>query len=508
MANSILKSIQDTITKNLYNEKAVFVFPTDVASFSWAEWVVKNTDCKAVERNRFLAWDHFKNNIDGNKTETRNPVPSLLRKMFAVNLMEENARNPFLESVIAKEYAQDSVSFASWISGVLPKLGEWHAKIMLADKSLPENSLSDKENKDYNEIFERYKKFLSENNLFEPSWETKELFEDSKIYYIFFPEILDDYNDYEKFFDGKEKLKNINVIHANDFDDVITADFFSNAKTELRKTALHIRKLHYEKNIPWTDITLCAPDLDMYLPYIERELKLYCIPYVVRSGRSMTKGSAGSFFIDVLDCYNNKFSYSTVQKLLLNKFVPWKDLKLNENLVREGAKRKCICSYEDGKDIWEESLSSVNTGNTCERELAFYKKFKSCVETFGKATNFSAVRKAWNECKTVLFDADKFESDESANSIFGRCLSVLEDFIKLEGDFKMSVSNPFKIWTEEIDSSSYQPQQTKAGVSIFKYKVTAAAYFPYQFIVDANQKGLSIQNNSLKFLTEQKRRAL
>ena len=120
-----MQSIQSLLQKEITNQDAVFVFPTDVACQKWADWVVKNTSVKAVAMERFLAWDKFKGECIRGKAQDLNTVPSLMRKIFAGNLIKKNAEKPFFKSIIVEKYAKEASAFTDWISSVLPSLKMW-----------------------------------------------------------------------------------------------------------------------------------------------------------------------------------------------------------------------------------------------------------------------------------------------------------------------------------------------------------------------------------------------
>ena len=122
---SILESIQKIIIDNIRNDKAVFVFPTDISCFSWAEWAVKNTGVRAVPKERFKAWDRFKAETENDDKEGH-PVPGLLRKIFVENLMSRNKKERIFKKIISPEYADNSESFTDWVCSVLPSLKSWN----------------------------------------------------------------------------------------------------------------------------------------------------------------------------------------------------------------------------------------------------------------------------------------------------------------------------------------------------------------------------------------------
>lgn len=510
---SILKTIQQTITENIRNENAIFVFSTDIACATWAEWTVKNTGVRAVARNRFKAWDHFKEEAT-EEEQTGHPVPGLLRKVFVENLMVENAASPVFKKIIAPEYSKDSASFTEWISSIIPSLKAWHDRYEQVFKG----KIQDDEDSDFQLLYNRYSDFLvtdpvtglpREEKLYEPSWETKNLLMGDKDYYVFFPEILDDYADYKEFF-TKGDIPNLHVFFAKNCDDFskeVPAAYFSNSRTEFRKLCLELRNLHETEKISWREMAVSVPDIDTYLPYIERDLSLYCIPYVVRSGQKVTGINAGSIFRNVLDVKENDFSYDSMRSLLTNSFVPWKHANLNEELVREGAARKCIINYDrNGKpvDVWAESLKFVMNKQVGE----WYAVIKKWIKSLCESKDFSSIRQAWFTARDQLFDFDSLPEDSQCNLVLGHCLDKLESLIALEEHYHVKVSKPFDFFVSELDNSVYQPQQKNAGVNIFKYKVSAPAAFKYQFVVDASQANLSVMNSQLKFLNNDKRTAL
>lgn len=507
---SILETIQNTIKSHIKEENAVFVFSTDIACSTWAEWAVKNTDVHAVARERFKAWDHFKEESTEEMQEGH-PVPGLLRKVFVENLMSENAEKPIFKKIISPEFASESSFFIDWICSVLPSLKSWVDRY----EKIYNRNIQDEEDADYMLLFDRYSDFLvkdpvtgkeREEKLYEPAWETKKLFTGEKTYYIFFPEILDDYADYKEFFDSKEN-KNLVVFHVkdcDDFDKEIPARYFSNSRTEFRKLCLELRYLHEQKNIHWRDMAVSVPDVDTYLPYIERDLNLYCIPYVVRSGQKVTGINAGSIFRNILDVKENDYSYSSMRDLLTNTYVPWKEPVANENLIREGANRKILCKYDKNIDIWEESLKE---GNKTERELTLYREIKKWIDSLTESKTFFDVRKSWFASREKLFAFSEEENDD-CNLVLGHCLDQLEDLVLLEKKYNCHVKNPFKFFVDELDNSVYQKQNKKSGVSIFKYKVSSTANFEVQFVVNGSQKDLTVSNTQLKFLNNEKRKAL
>ena len=503
--------IADVLKENLKHKDTIFVFSTDVALVSWAEWCVKNPQAsgvKAVALERFIAWDTFKEKYAVAKESGRHAVPAVLRKVFVRNLIEENAAGvrsgkPIFKSIVNPQFADDADSFADWIAKNLPLLKTWYEKFSRYASDHPE--AADDEDEDYLTLYRRYVDFLGES-MFEPAWLMPDFTEERKKFIIFYPEQLEDFDEYEAVFAAVENITSYVLPEK----EVHTGEVFvyPDARTELRRTALCIRNIVGKSGgeLSYEDIALHVPELETYRPYIERELANYRIPFVVRSGERFTVGSAGSIFEDIDECRKNNYSYDSVRRLVLDGRVPWKNKALNESLVREGNRLHCICNYGE-KDVWIEALGKSGKS---ERELELYKRLKKSIEAVTGAKSFEGLRTAWLIFKNEFLSDDEFSIE--ANNILGRCIAELETLVAIEKDYieplGLKLRSPFSFFINELRSKTYRPQDTLSGVSVFDYKVAACATYPVNIVINCTQDALTVVRKPLGFLTTQKRRAL
>ncbi|MGI5116026.1 PD-(D/E)XK nuclease family protein [Treponema sp. SP13] len=503
--------IADVLKENLGQEDVVFVFPTDVALVSWAEWCVKNPQAsgvKAVALERFIAWDTFKEKYAVAKESGRHAMPAVLRKVFVRNLIEENAAavrsgKPIFKSIVHPQFAGEADSFADWIAGNLPLLKTWYEKFSRYASDHPE--AADDEDEDYLTLYRRYVDFLGDE-MFEPAWLVPDFTEERKKFIIFFPEQLEDFDEYEAVFATAENITSYVLpekeVHASE------VFVYPDARTELRRTALCIRDIVGKSGgeLSYEDIALHVPELETYRPYIERELANYRIPFVVRSGVRFTVGSAGSIFEDIDECRKTDYSYDSVRRLVLDGRVPWKNKALNENLVREGNRLHCICNYGGG-DVWIESLGKSGRS---ERELELYKRLKKSIEAVTGAKTFEGLRTAWLMFKNEFLADDEFSVE--ANNVLGRCIAELETLVAIEKDYivplDLQLRSPFSFFINELRSKTYRPQDTLSGVSVFDYKVAACAAYPVNIVINCTQDAITVVRKPLGFLNTQKRRAL
>lgn len=521
--------IPQILAQNLPDQNTIFVFSTDTVMNSWIDWIVLNPQISgtdAVPFERFTAWDNFKREYLSISQDGLTAVPTLLRKLFVADLIHKNSLKQKEErfQVIINpddEFAKNADTFSSWISDNLTSLHFWKTRY---EKNKSEYGEMDSEDKDYDFIYNEYSNFLKSNNLFEPSWiENTDIIQGDKKFIIFYPEMLQDFQDFTETF---EKSDNITLCKLPQNLPSPKAYLYPDSRTELRQTMLQIINLVKENKADWSEIALSIPDIETYRPYIEREFDLYGIPYVIKSGIKLTQNTAGRIFREIYNCYNENFTFDSVRSLLLDECVPWKEeyIQLKEDLIREGNRMRCICSpYE--KDIWLSAFTSkINrlqkTDNpTKNKELNyfnnlkdFYLKLKTDIKQFftGENKTFANILKSWMQFKSNFLQDDKNFSEE-ANNILSRCITELEEIIKIENDFsncKLFINSPFDFYLQLLDEKTYTPQTKKTGVQIFKYKLSAAAHFKYQFVIDGSQKNLEVVNKRLTFFNATKRSKL
>lgn len=491
--------IERTLGEQIKNGDSYFVFATQTAADLWADRIIKTSDVHAVATERFLAWDTFKGESIRSRQQEKKAVPSAMRAIFTAQLIAENAASPFLKNCIAPEYAQTAAGFAQWISGFLPSLALWKKYFDMSGEA------PDDEDSDFLAIYEKYRAFLEKHRLFDPAWETPPFKADGHQYFIFFPEIFSDYIEYKQILeDAKE---NITIIHLPEKADeeMMSVDFFTDSRTEIRSIALHLRALHKKKHLNWQSIAVHVPDMESYGPYLDRELELFQIPHVIRSAQPLSQTGAGTFFAQAKSCVSNRFSFDSVKTLLLNTELPWKDGQAVQQLIDFGMKNNCICSFTYGGkkiDVWNESFKRSSGEEIAWR---FYQMLREKLTKLADAQTFSEIRAHYFDFRDSFFDMEN--CPEQSDRIISRCISELSALIDLEQEFPdCRVPDCFSFFIQYLDTKSYLAQTEERGVQILPYKMGTCAPFACHIIVDASQSAISVVYKELSFLRDDKRR--
>ncbi len=492
--------IEKNLIENIHKLNCYFVFPTQTAADLWADRITLVSDVSAVAMERFMAWDTFKGNSIKSKLQSKKAIPSIMRQMFTDQLISQNGITPVLKNLIMPEYAASATGFTNWISSILPGLATWKKYFDQAGKS------PDTEDEDLLYIYGEYKAFLDKHDLFDPAWETPPFEADGNHYIIFFPEILSDYNEYEPIL---KDSSDITIVTLPENEDRIKtgAEFYPNTRIELTALAMKLLDLHKNKNIPWDEIAVNVPDMDTDGVYIHRELELLQIPHVMRYAKPLTSSGAGNFFIQLSECYNQKFNFESIKNLILNTELPWREPGLNSQLIEFGQKNNCICSFNyNGEqiDIWEKSFSEALTQN---RLYNYYRSLKEYTTKIVTAKTFDAVREAYFIFREKLFNMD--ECPAKTDLIISRCISELGNLIDIQKDFPdCIIKSPFMFFINHLNNTKYLEQADTRGVQILPYRTAASAPFSVHLVIDSSQSGLSVVYKPLSFLRDDKRKML
>lgn len=539
--NSPMKKIDSLLMEKIADQNAVFVFPTDIACQKWADWAVRNTPVKAVAMERFLAWDKFKGERIRADAAGLRTVPSLMRKIFADCLVQKNARRPFFKSIIIEEYAGEAGAFSAWLGSVLPSLKMWRnlrdrqsecppglfADSVLSDddaflkefyESYKSSGFTDAEDEDFEILFAEYSRFLEENSFFDPAWIEPDFSDDGHEYFLIYPEILEDWEQYRHRLSGIEK---IHILPVPEEEGGFEARFFENSSLEIKDVALFLRQAHDEGGVFWSDMAVSVPSMDSYGSYLEREFSLYEIPVSMRYSRPLSSYGAGAFFSQLQECVERQFSYDSLKALLLNEDLPWANKAAIENLLLFGRMNNCICTagpprFERGRavTVWDEAFASPKDDrgiklNSDELIRNLYKNLAEMIPSMVNAESFAGLRAAYERFRETFFDMALFEVMPLSDNVLSRCVTALNEIVELESEFpSCKVASPFSFFVAHLSTVRYLSQGETRAVQVYPYKSAAAAPYKIHVVAGSTQDALSVADSfrPLDFMNENKRR--
>jgi len=501
--NVIIQAIREHIA----DQNVRFVFPSGIAAGLWARKTCTLGIARSVAANRFLAWDGFKEEVTRTRDAKRRPASSVTRKLFAEALVRKNAEAAAgglkesggfpLKSLIPVEYAGEGEIFVPFIARLLPSLSYW--------EKMTKNAAKDAEDLDYTLIMHEYSGFLERHSLFEPSWEEITIPPDGMRYVLFFPELIEDFAEYEALLKAPQFIRT----GAQNTPPPKPLIFFRSAREEIRSAVMELQKIHEDEGIPYEDMAISVPELEEMEPCLLRELSIRHIPFVRRAGKKLGQTGAGRLFSLVNECAASRFSFNSLKALILNDHIPWKEREKNKALVNFGIKYNCVSGYEeDGevRDIWEEAFKEARASR--DRDLmSWYRGLKKNILSLANSESFADIRKYYFAFRGSLLNMEKISEEDDA--VLSRCVEELISLIELEealGD--ITPASPSGFFVSHIDEIAYVRNEKKSGINIYPWRVAAASPFGCHFALNASQSAAAVLYQPLRFLRQDKRKSL
>ncbi|MDR1901066.1 MAG: PD-(D/E)XK nuclease family protein [Treponema sp.] len=525
--NILLKTIEE----NKQRQNTCFVFPSGAVADLWARKVCGLLDLRSVALNRFIAWDRFKEKAiraeekDGEEAKEMEAVSTLVRKLFAELLVRKNKEaaktvsrsvqndgtdsTDFrtdlpLRSLIPLEYADEGSIFVDSIAALLPSLALWEEK-----RGQVPRYRNDDEDRDFTVIKNEYTAFLKKHNLFEPSWVKPPFRYTGFEYFIFFPEAISDFSEYESLLSVEKTVHLIPIDKAEE--DAQPLHVYDSSRMEIRSVVMELRRLYEEEKIPYEDMAISVPDIECVQPYLLRELSLYSVPYHRHLGNKLADFGTGRFFSLVSACVTGFFSFSSVKALLLNEHIPWLNPDMNKRLINFGIDNNCVASYnENGKpvDIWMDAFKLSAKDADLKK---YYADLKNDLRAMTEAKTFESMRKMYFKFHGRYFLPANHRAQERslADAVLSTCIEELNKLIELEKKFPDAAPDRyFDFFLSVLKDKEYVPVLKNAGVNIYPYKVAAAAPFAAHFVLNATQDKATVQYQPLSFLRPDKRKTL
>ncbi|MDC7124492.1 MAG: PD-(D/E)XK nuclease family protein [Spirochaetales bacterium] len=483
------------LLKTTADDRAIYVFPSEAAAVFWRKSYLDITGKKAVRNDRFLSWDSFKEKITLHDKKDK-PVNSVLRRIFTADIIEKNAKKPFLYKIIPSLYADAAGGFADSICRILPEIESLQALIN-KNKHFLEPGLVD----DISEIYERYKDFLDVNSLFEPSWQLPEV-EASKLpHYIIAPNLIDDFKEFDKLLSNY----GFNLFYPQVDSRLSELRVFENSVIEANAVVTEIKAL-LKSGTNASSITVTCAD-DTLARLILSEAKLDDVPISYRKGKSLSEYPAGRLPSLLSECRQSGYSIESLKNLLLFKAFLWKEADLAADLISFGILNRCLKNTSDygSGDVWKTRLKSAGKIEL----LKFYEKLKTRIGDLCSCSSFSQLSEKFQVFISTFLITDSSLWDSECERVFQRTREVLSSLCEAEKSISgIEIKNPLALWIKLLGEKIYVKQAEKGGIDLYPYRVSALIEPEVHFVCGLSNSASRAVSLPFAFLSEQQRSSL
>lgn len=497
-----MSDVEALMRERLGEPDTVFVFPSEVA----ADWTLRSLlgpGGSALPRNTCVSWDKFKEETFASP-EGRRPANGIVRRLFLEALLGENARRPVFRSLIPPEHAAAGPAHLSSLKPVLPLIGRTEKLLGRAG-----NAIDAAKRSDLALLAARYREFLDAAGLFEPDDAAQEFVPGKKTYLVFYPEVIEDWNDAAPALRGNPAVRAIGAgpgeAGAN-----VSLDVFPGIEDEMSALMLALRAL-LDSPAPGgriNRIAVTAAGLDELALPLADAARRYDVPLLVNSGRPLAAYPGVNVLGQAAAAVASGYGLRALETLIGNRSVPWKDHEAADRLLRFGLENNCVRNFTaDDRpfDLWEYHLrrAAAAGGRHDTRFSAaasFYRSLRTSLDGLSGAATFDEVKRRFTKFRAVFFEGGNFGDEER------RCLELALDRLDELRETARALplpppASPFRVWLDVLSETRYVPPDREAGVPVYPYRVSAGIRPEHHFIVNVSEETTRVVVPPFPFLS-------
>ena len=497
-----MNAIEKLIKEKGIDFNCCFVFPSYVSQRICFRKALDITGLSTVPSELYTNWNAFIKErvcVCKNKKTATDSV----RQLYAEYIIAKNARETekgraLFTSLVPVEYANEGTNFSTWICSILSKLNYFLEK-----------DSKDKELHDLHTLSLGYSRFLKDNNFYEARWQEKTFNDDGKKYIIIYPELIDDFYEYEDFL---KQYPQIEFFQINIKDNPLELREFENTRLEIKYVISEIEELILKKGVDISDIALSVADIENLKAHIIKECEMRGIPIDLYSREDISKNGFCRLFDAIKNVIETHYSFESIKQLFLNPSIVWKEKEFIENLLEFGIKHNCAYSWEEnGKwnNIWLEADKSISLRGPKEvSTIEMFKEITKDIENIYYSSSFSKMKENIKEFFSRYIEKETFEikkNQKQSEAIFKIVRDLCETENQLAYYFDEANINKYKFFLSLVDKNKINLDVNESGLSIFEAGVSTATPYKHHFIINMNQHNASIVIRNSSFLRDDKR---
>ncbi|MEE8441189.1 MAG: PD-(D/E)XK nuclease family protein [Spirochaetia bacterium] len=465
-----------------YLSHGAWVFPSEIAAEFWRRAVIRRGTRVAVREDRLISWDTFKERAFEIRQEAV-PTNRTIRTVFAERFIRENADRPVLHELIPPAFASDALGFTGAIESVLPRI-----PAALAAMGQPGSGRLSRICDDLRLLKGRYSSFMIDHGLFEPRWmDTSRYFRGGE-YQLVAPELVDDFPEFQS---ALAALPRFNPGVSLDLELTVFAD----TRSEIRSVLASVARLLDAGTDP-EEIYVSVGDLEHLSDRLRQEGEKYQTPLIIRAGRMLSDSAVGRFIRDLGEVVTSGFGVGAVERLVLNRGIPWRDPTQNAALVLRGVAHGAIGGTSGPDPRW----SRVGSRNGARRTGGLLDQLRRLLPKITNSSSFRELRSGFNELLSRLVVGTGWAAADER--VLERSQDELRNLAAIEQHTGLIVDDPYRFWLDRLGEHPYVPQQSGSGVTVLPYRVGAATYPLHHFVMNATHAATSVVARPFPFLSE------
>jgi hypothetical protein len=470
------------ILRHIEERDISFVFPTQTAANSWAKAVVRHPGTDAVETERFLGWDKFREKlITPNIPADFKPADRHTRILWAMDALRRNEKRPFLHSLVhnAKQHTNAHVRLLVRMAPGLSAISD--AISVRGESFIESNKTLFPDLEDYLSLARDYRRFCDASRLYEPSWIQPSSSSKGR-FVAFVPDLMDAYAPMAEALRSTLGLEEFTIA---DKTEPLPLETFDTAAEETDWIFGTCRRL-IEEGIAPSNICVSVPGLDASISaHLRRSAESFSVPVAFRFGKPLSRYGFGRMATALCDATRG-LSLSVLRVILTDRSIPLKDPGSALALLRFAKKYQIPESMDDGEyldELWRKTLK------LCDPDVAilgFYEELRRVLDMIASCSDFQALSEALFAFRTSFLD--EADIDEGVRENLETVFKELSGFVRESENPIPAISGlrPIDSFKIALDMALYTKAGQEEAVSVYPFGVAALAAFPIHFVMEAS----------------------
>ncbi len=464
----------------------IFVFPSEIAAWEWAAFILKNSVVRAVDRERFISWDTFKEQCF-QLFQKEKPVNRTIRSLFAAHILEKNRQEKNLKYFIPAEHAELSSNFRKTLESVLIS---HNSSRQLLGPGLDRNPKDD-----LSYVFREYSAFLEKHGLFEPSGSRPEIDTAGRKYLIIMPDIISDFYEYSTIL---EKEKDIDFYFFPEPGGDFSLFEFDTSSAENRWAAGEFEKMFTENPYASAAVTCVSGQEQNYLL---REFRIRGIPFTVRGGNALADSPGARIFRHIGQLLSSQPENGMLWTVFADNAVPWKEGRMLKGLLGSLAGSNYVMnSGYSGRDELRAVLAVLRK----DEYTTWYRKLVEALKRIRECRGFDSLAEAVQAFIYGFADISAFSERSLAE--YQLCIADLKKLSVLkEYTEELDIPDLYAVFLDQLEQHIYVPRQEQKGVQVYPYRVAAGIPADIFILCGCTQSGVRVRQRPFPFLRDDQR---
>ncbi len=479
----ICMGLREDIFGYLDDGKTTLVFPTENAARHWLSMYARQRRT-SVLADRAIALDSFKELFA--PVHSQKPSNKYHRLAFAASLL--SSKTSGLRYLYNDSYYSYRRRFIPLIVRIIPSLME------LDDVSVLNSALR----MDLQTIRSRYGQFLQQHGLFEPGWEKHDIrfYKGPKLNHVLVGYDCD--IQMQRLMDELGEVEGVGFLVLEETESACYHQY-STEEAELDEVFHRLHELKIE-NVATSDIIISTPSFDSLLPRLERKALEFGVPLSFMGSVDISKTVPGRYLNAVLQCLSEQLSFASMENLLLNSSFPYKDMDVNQTLIRFMIDKNV---GNGSLDMTNDPLYLVLRRFGDQRAFDLYVRLKSSLNALRRSRDIRSLSESLHALTTLLFGGDEFNNGpQEDKDVYSFILSELSVLGKVLSDTSLAMDDMFTTFMDAIGGLSYVRQESRDGIRVYRYGQDPLLYVQWHFVIGLNDSNSILVQSELDFLQD------